>query len=250
VGELLLIARRNARGSLGRTGMTPAVACLGDAFLTGSLAVSGTLAGNIAVLSSSHDDSVDVVVRGESVAFRQRTSLDETLESQAAAGLVEGFAQPTDLAGNPLGSAQHPGLGRTWIDEPAAQSLPLVAGTGPAAAAEVVLDTTTAEAGEIAVGDQTQIATAVRVQTVGAAGIADMSSGTGSALTWFEPATPPSLIGGPGLAQEIFVASDDSSTPEELATAVAGSQGAGVESAALPARRADRIDVLDAIRGE
>jgi putative ABC transport system permease protein len=238
VGELLRIAWRNATGSLGRTAMTLTAVSLGVAFLTGSLAVSDTLARSISVLYSSQYDSVDVVVRGESVAFGQRASLDEALVAQAAsaagaaaaAGVVEGYAQPTDLAGTPLGSAQQPGLGRTWIDDPALQTVPLLPdGTGPAGPQEVVLDATTADAGGIAVGDPIKIATSATVQDVVVTGIADVSSGTGSALTWFDPGTAQELLGSPGLVQEIFVASDGSVDADQLASSVAEAVGAGAE---------------------
>jgi len=238
VGELLRIAWRNARASLGRTGMTLAAICIGVAFLSASLAVSDTLARSISVLYSSQYDSVDVVVRGETVAFGQRADLDEALIGQAAAapgaataaGVVEGFAQPVDAEGDPLGSAQQPGLGRTWIDDPLLQSIPLLEGRGPEQAGEIVLDTTTAQDGPVMVGSAIQVATSATVEPVTVVGIADVSSGTGSALSWYEPATAQSLLGTPGLVQEIFVASDGSTSAEDLASSVAASLDAPAES--------------------
>jgi putative ABC transport system permease protein len=258
MGELLRIAWRNATGSLGRTAMTLTAISLGVAFLTGSLAVSDTLARNIAVLYSSQYDSVDVVVRGEQVAFGLRASLDEALVAQAAAaggaaaaaGVVEGAAQPTDLTGAPLGSAQQPGLGRTWIDDPALQTVPLLpGGAGPAGPEEAVLDTTTADAGGIAVGDPIKIATAATVADVVVTGIADVSSGTGSALTWFDPATAQELLGSAGLVQEIFVASDGSSSTEELASSVAGAVGAGAEVLTGAEAAEQSQEAVDAVFG-
>lgn len=238
MGELLRIAWRNATGSLSRTAMTLTAVSLGVAFLTGSLAISDTLSRNLSALFSSQYESVDVVVRGEVVVLGQRTSLDESLVAEvasapgaaAASGVVEGPAQPTSLDGDPLGSAQQPGLGRTWIDDPALQSVPLLPdGAAPSGRAEVVLDAATADSSGVVVGDRIKIAAANEVLEAVVTGIADVSSGTGSALTWFDPATAQELLGSPGLVQEIFVASDGSTTPEELASAVAGTISADAE---------------------
>ncbi len=217
--------------------MTLLAVCLGVAFLAGSLAVSDTLTRNISVLFSSQYDSVDVVVRGEAVAFGLRADVDEALVDQAAAvpgaaaaaGIVEGPAQPLDVDGEPLGSAQQPGMGRTWIGDTRLQNIPLLSGSPPAGPGEVVLDATTAEQAGLASGDAIQIATSAAVQPVTVVGVADVSSGTGSALTWYDPATAQLLLGSPGVVQEVFVASDGSLTPDDLASAVAATAGPQVE---------------------
>lgn len=210
--------------------MTLTAVCLGVAFLAGSLAVSDTLARNVAVLFSSQYDTVDVVLRGEKVTFGARADLDEGLVeqvaavpgAQSAAGVVEGFAQPMTLDGDPIGSAAQPGLGRTWIADPLLQNLPLVSGKPPVGAQEVVLDVTTADQGGVTSGSTIQIATSTTAVTVTVAGIADVSSGTGSALTWFDAATAQSLLGSEGTYQEIFVAASEGTSAADLATAVAG----------------------------
>ena len=237
MSELILIAWRNARASLGRTAMTLLAVCLGVGFLAGSLAVTDTLARNISVLFSSQYESVDVVVRGEKVAFGFRADLAESLIAQvaalpgaaSAAGVVEGFAQPLDLEGEPLGSAQQPGLGRTWIGDPQLQQVPLLSGRGPAASGEVVLDSTTAGHSGISPGDAIEVATSNTTLPATVVGIADVSSGTGSALTWFEPAAAQALLGTEGTVQEIFVAADGATTPEQLAQTVAAAVSADAE---------------------
>lgn len=225
---LLVIAVRNARSGLGRTMMTVAAVCIGVAFLAGSLSVSDTLARSLSVLFSSQYSSVDVVVRGERLVGTQRADLPDPLVSDltsvtgvaATAGVVEGFAQPMATDGTPLGSAAQPGRGRTWVADPTLQSLPMVAGRGPKADDEVALDATTAKQGEVAVGDEIDLATANDVARLTVVGIVDVSSGTGSALTWLEAVTAQTLLGAEGVVQEIYVAADEGTTPDQLVEAI------------------------------
>ena len=234
---LLMLAWRNATTSLSRTAMTLVAVGLGVAFLTGSLAVSDTMAQNISTLMSSQYDGVDVVVRGEKVALGQRTDIDEAVVETildvptvaAAAGVVEGFAQPIDLAGEPIGSVQQPGLGRTWLADDTLQSLPLTAGRGPQASGEVALDASTAERGGLAVGDELDVATPAAVTRSTLVGIVDVSSGTGSALTWFDADTAQEQLGIEGKYQEILVAGDEGVSQDALASAVASDLEAEVE---------------------
>ncbi len=226
---LLQLSLRNARASLGRTAMTLVAVALGVAFLTGSLAVSDTMAQNLAALASSQYDTVDVVVRGEVVAFGQRADLDEELVGDVeevpgvarAACVVEGFAQPVDLEGDPIGSVQQPGLGRTWVGDEQLQSLPLIEGRGPTKAGEVALDATTAERGTLAVGDALQVATPSEVVASTLVGIVDVSSGTGSALTWFDPDSAQELLGVEGACQEILVGAGSEVSADALASDIA-----------------------------
>ena len=202
---LLLLAWRNARSSLSRTAMTVLAVCLGVAFLSGALSVADTMAQNISNLMSSQYDSVDVVVRGEKLVLGQRADLDEELvgtvkevpEVASAAGVVEGFAQP-------IGSVAQPGLGRTWIGDDTLQSLPLSAGRGPEESSEVALDAATAERGGLAVGDELQVATPSDATRVTMVGVVDVSSGTGSALTWSDADTAQAQLGIEGKYQEIL----------------------------------------------
>ncbi len=234
---LLLLAWRNARSSLSRTAMTVVAVCLGVAFLSGALSVADTMAQNISNLMSSQYDSVDVVVRGEKLVLGQRADLDEKLvgtveevpEVASAAGVVEGFAQPIDLEGKPVGSVQQPGLGRTWIGDDALQSLPLSAGRGPEESGEVALDATTAEHGGLAVGDALQVATPSDVMRATMVGVVDVSSGTGSALTWFDADTAQEQLGIEGKYQEILVAGDEGVGQEALASEVARALDSDVE---------------------
>lgn len=234
---LLLIAWRNALASRGRTAMSLLAICLGVAFLSSSLAVSDTLAKSLSALFSSQYESVDVVVRGEALAFGTRADLDETLVADVAAvpgvataaGVVEGFAQPIDTEGTPIGSGQQPGLGRTWLDDERLQVLPLAAGRGPQASSEVALDAATAERGGLGVGDPLVIATSSEATDVTLVGIVDVSSGTGAPLSWYEPATAQALLGTEGKVQEIFVAAEPGVAPETIVAEINKVLPAGAE---------------------
>ncbi len=225
---LLVIAVRNARSGLGRTMMTVAAVCLGVAFLAGSLSVSDTLARSLSVLFSSQYSSVDVVVRGERLVGAQRADLPESLVEDltsvkgvaATAGIVEGFAQPMATDGSPLGSASQPGRGRTWVADPTLADLPMAAGRGPKSGDEVAMDVTTAKQGAVAVGDEIDLATSNGTTRMTVVGIVDVSSGTGSALTWLEASTAQKLLGADDLVQEIYVAADEGTTPDQLLDAV------------------------------
>lgn len=228
MGELLLIAWRNARSSLGRTMMTLVAITFGVAFLAGTLAVSDTLARNTAALFTSQYDSVDVLVRGQEVAFGVREDLDEAMVEEIASvpgvaadvGVVTGMAQPMTLEGEPLGSAAQPGIGHSWIDDPGLQDVPLSAGAPPSGSEEMVLDTTTAQADDVQIGERIQLATSTEVRDMTVVGIADTSSGTGSALSWVAADEAQALLGTPGTYQEIYVAAEEGTTPDELVDAV------------------------------
>ncbi len=235
---LLLVAWRNALASRGRTAMSLLAIAVGVAFLSSSLAVSDTLSRNVSALFSSQYETVDVVVRGEALAFGLRADLDDTLVAEVAAvpgvavasGVVEGFAQPIGTDGEPVGSGQQPGLGRTWIDDERLQSLPLVDGRAPAVFGEVALDTATADRGGITVGDPLVMATTTDAVDVTVVGLVDLSSGTGSPLSWYDPQSAQRLLGTPGKVQEIFVAAEPDVSPESLVSSVSRVLPAGAEA--------------------
>lgn len=238
VRALLLIAWRNALASRGRTAMSLLAICLGVAFLSSSLAVSDTLSKNLSTLFSSQYESVDVVVRGEALTLGLRADLDDTLTAEvaavpgvaAAAGVVEGYAQPIGTDGEPIGSGQQPGLGRTWIDDERLQALPLSEGRGPTAFGEVALDKATAERGELGIGDPLVMATTAAATDVTVVGIVDVSSGTGSPLSWYDEDSAQRLLGTEGKVQEIFVAAEPDVTLQSLVISISQVLPVGAEA--------------------
>ena len=170
VGELLLIAWRNARASLGRTVMTLVAITFGVAFLTGTLAVSDTMARNVSALFTSQYDSVDVVVRGEVVAFGIREDLDDALVDTVAA--VPGVAasvgrgqrvRAAPVAGRRPDRQRGAARPRAGLDRRSrAAEHPAVRRQRPDQPSDVALDTVTAAADDVAVGQQLQVATSAR----------------------------------------------------------------------------------------
>lgn len=81
-------------------------------------------------------------------------TITETEGVEAAAGVVQGFAQLFDKNKKPIGGQGPPALGFSWSDNDTINSLSVVEGRGPAADGEIVVDITSAELGKLKIGDK------------------------------------------------------------------------------------------------
>jgi putative ABC transport system permease protein len=174
----------------------------------------------------------DVVVRGRSAIDADQLAtpvpIDASLldEVRGVAGVAEaepeivGLGQVLGADGEPLGGTGPPTLASNWIDNPELSSVELVEGDPPSAPDEVVIDTTTAEAGNLSVGDTTTVRTPapVEVTIVGLSQLKEGASTGGVTYTAFTiDAARDLLMGGQDKVTDILVAAEPGVSQDELA---------------------------------
>jgi putative ABC transport system permease protein len=233
---------------------------IGVAFLAATLVMGDTARAGFETAFTEANDGIDAVVRselrlsaGENVAL---TPIDAAVVDRVAAvdGVatvapsVEGFAQIVGADGTPLGGEGPPTLGANWIDDPTLTAYDLAEGRAPARPGEVVIDRGSAEAGDLAVGDEVTVLTPapVTATVVGVATFGDADNLGGTTLAAFSfPEAQRLFVGGAERVTGIVVAGDGNVAQDELAARIAAAVPDGVEAitgAALTAELQDDIE--------
>jgi putative ABC transport system permease protein len=229
---MLKIALKNVLARKGRLLLSALAVIAGCAFLSGVFVFSDTIRGSIDSLFATAYDKTDAFVRSSTVIESDfgdniRGQISDTLVEQvqavpgvkAADADVRGTALVTNAEGDVLGGGGPPQYGGVFADE---ESAPwrLKEGRAAAAATEVVLDTHTADLGDIDVGDVVTVSTSSQPRQFTVVGIVTFagSESTGGP-TWalFDlPTAEEFVLGQPGMISSINVVGDGSRSQVEL----------------------------------
>ncbi|MGD9995892.1 MAG: ABC transporter permease [Ilumatobacteraceae bacterium] len=209
---------------------------LGVAFLVATLVLGDTMRTGFGQLIATGNAGTDVIVRNSTVLEAGeepvRGQLDEAVVSRVAevdgvgraAAAVEGIAQVLAADGEPIGGNGPPTLAGNWIDDPDLNSWHLSSGRAPRADDEVVLDVSTADRGDLAIGDTATVLTPqpVEVTIVGLAKFGDLDGVSGATYVAFTmQAAQEHLIGRTDEITSVLVHADGSVSPETLRARVA-----------------------------
>ncbi|MGY6501998.1 MAG: FtsX-like permease family protein [Acidimicrobiales bacterium] len=222
---------------------------VGVAFMAGTMVLTDTMGRSLDDLFEDLYSGTDAVVRAEP-AFENtdpfggaaRARIEEGLVDSVrsvegvahAFGDMQGFAQIVGADGEPLGN---PGLGAptfgiAWPDVDELNPLDLVEGRGPEAGDEAVIDVGSARAGELGVGDVTQVLTAqgpADITIVGLVRWTDADSPLGASVVAFTPDYAQGLISEPGKVRQVLVMAEDGISQTEIRDRVAAAVPRGIE---------------------
>jgi putative ABC transport system permease protein len=217
---------------------------IGVAFLAATLVLGDAMKGGVHSLLAEGNSGTDALVRSEleigSADMSARATIDESIVSELAANpavssalpVVEGVAQLSGTDGELIGGTGPPTVGENWLDFDR-NPYELIDGRTPQHAGEVVIDSDSADTGNLHVGDTTtvRVPDPMQVEVVGIAQLRSGDSLGGVTFTWFDTAT----------AQDVLLNSDDQITavnltatqgvsPEQLVAAVTPTLPAGTEA--------------------
>ena len=247
VPTMLKLTLSTLRARKARFALTAAAVALGVAFMAGTLVLTATLSNAYQAISGQALEGTDALVRSAQVVTDSngteiRSSIDDTVLATvravptvaAAEPRIEGIAQILGDDGELLddNANRAPPVAMAWSDDAEVSPLELVAGHAPTAAAEIVIDRSSAEAGSFVVGDPVRVVTPTGSGTYSLAGIATYGGAddaAGAAVIAFPPATASQVIGEPGRYDAISVRAAEGVSQAELAEdlgdALAGSTG-------------------------
>ena len=215
--------------------LTTASIALGIAFLAGTLILTDTMGLAFTQLFGKVSAGTDAVVRTEasftesSGTGTSRAPIDAAVLDDVSAvdgvrvaeGFVSGYALITDNDGKAiLTSGGAPTMGYTMAeDESLRGEVEILSGTAPQGGDEVVIDATSAEENDVAVGSTIKVLFQgptrefTVVGTVGFGGEKDLG---GTTSAYFDAATAQEVLGEPGVFDSIGVAADDGVSQQEL----------------------------------
>ena len=207
---------------------------LGVAFVVGSFVFTDTIGDGFDRLFGDAFAGVDVQVEAESSDFAQEVETsasfaEDVLDQVAsvtgvrvAVPSVSGFGQLLDSEGQLLGITGPPRFAFSWVDDPSVNRVTILEGDGrpPAGPGEVVVDHTTAETYDIAVGEQVDVAFENGKGSFRVVGLATSVTQTdigGSSLLWFEYREAQRRLGMEGKITAIVIQAEENLDPQALA---------------------------------
>ena len=195
---------------------------LGNAMTEGveALFLEGYAGTDVQVKSSRDLDSENVeTIPVDARLVDQLAALPEV---DRALPVVEGTAQLTGADGDPIGGYGPPTIGQNWVDHDRNPYV-LRDGRAPAGPREIVIDSGSADTGDLEVGDVTTVRVPEQHE-VTVVGVAELASGNelgGVTFTWFDTDTAQELMFG---SRELVTAVDlqvaPGVSPEALQTVV------------------------------
>ncbi|MGH9243631.1 MAG: ABC transporter permease [Acidimicrobiales bacterium] len=234
---------------------------LGVAFLSGTLVLGDTLRSNFDELFTEVNAGTDAVVRSTSTAGDEigspRGLIDESLadEVRAVDGVaraepyVEGFGELIGKDGEGIGGNGPPTEAANWIDDPDLNPYRIAEGRAPRADGEVVIDRSSAEAGELAVGDRTTVRTPEPVE-VTIVGIATFGSSDGLGRTTFTAFTLEAaqhhITKQPDQVSSISVKAEPGVSQAELVDRLDAAAPDGIEAIAGAELSQENVEALNA----
>lgn len=134
--------------------------------------------------------------------------------------------------GEPVGTSGAPQFGSNWTDDEELTPYRLIDGSGPVVAGEVAIDSGSAEAGDLAVGDTVRLVTPdgeIEAQLVGIFRFGTNGNLAGATIAAFDtPTAQQILLAGADAYTEIDAVADDGVSQADLAQAVRAVTGPGV----------------------
>ncbi|MEU6366098.1 FtsX-like permease family protein [Streptomyces sp. NPDC046931] len=212
-------ALRNVLAHKARLLMTVLAVMLGVAFVSGTLVFTNTISDAYQKSSAKGFDQVDVAIRpegrqdtGDTIGKEPRLTgalLDKAAKVQGAKtaiGVVSGFTAIADKNGKLVGDGFQSQGGNYWRTED--PRYPIVSGHAPQGAAQVLIDSKTAERAGYKVGDTVRLSIDGPVLTPKITGIFTTDDGNvaaGGSLALFDTATAQRLFHKDGSYDEIDV---------------------------------------------
>jgi putative ABC transport system permease protein len=226
-----------------RLGLTATSIALGIAFLVGTLMLTSSMQRAFDELFADVNAGSDTVVRAASVTdvTTERPPLPAHVLDrvqdvdgvQVAEGAVEGYALLTGADGKPIQPQGAPTLGASApVDDALVGEIDVRAGRLPSGPGEVAIDASSAEKGDLAVGDTTQVLFqqgARDLEVVGVVGFGDNDDLGGATSAYFELGTAQQLLGKEGVFDTVNAKAVDGVSDDELTARVASAMPAGTE---------------------
>lgn len=225
-----------------RLTLTALAIVIGVGFVAASYVFTDTINSQFDSLLTDINAGVDVIVRPEQPEFGLEivSMPEDVLETVVAVEgvaiadpAVNGFAQVVGTDGEPIGGQGPPTLGVSWTDVDAFNPTTQVDGRAPTGPGEVVIDVTTADVGEIAVGDRVTILTAgspEEFEVVGTVSFGEDNALLGATLAGFELQEAQRIMDLDGRLTVISVQGDPDLAPEELQQRISATLASGVEA--------------------
>lgn len=235
-------AFRNLLSSKLRFFLTSLSVVLGVTFVVGSFVLGDTVNAAFDEVFETAGADVAVSVRGvDTVSDLDRQPVPASLVPRiravegvrSAEGTVFGTAQIIGSDGEPAGIVGPPALGFGWSDDTSISPLRITAGRPPRAGGEVVIDRTTADDEDFAVGDRVRIITASgsdEYRLVGIVAFGDQESIAGATLAAFDPETAHRVLDSPGRFTTVDASAEPGVSQEELARRIGEILPAGYEA--------------------
>jgi len=204
---------------------------LGVAFLSGTLVLGDTMETGFGDMFSEANAGTDAVVRssievGDS-DISERGLLDASIVDDVAAvdGVatavpeIYGIGQIVGSDGDPLGGNGPPTQAGNWIADQEINPWQIADGRAPEGPGEVVIDRTSADTGDLAVGDTTTVRTPqpIDVTVVGIATFGDAgSAGPQTYAAFTTEFAQQVLLPEPGQISDVLVVADDGVSQQQL----------------------------------
>ena len=241
------LALRAVRRQPFRYAATAVAIILGVAFFTGTSVLTTSFGSSIDSAITESLSGVDAAVRSahsvEVAGLDIRPPVPDATAATVAAVdgvadaelFITGYAQVVDANGKTLADGALSSQGTAWIDDERLSPLRIVDGTPPKQPTDVVLDVTTFEQGDFALGDQVRVLPLgpKDLFTVVGTSRAEGSHRLGGQTLSFSPAGAEQVLGVSG-ALAVFVEADDGVSQDEL----------------LASLRSALSDDLEAVSGE
>ena len=236
--------------------LTGVAIVIGVGFVAASFVFTDTINAQFDVLLTDINAGVDVVVRSTEPEFgtEQLSMPEETLALVAgvdgvaiADPAVDGFAQVVGSDGEAIGGQGPPTIGVSWTGVAAFNPTTLVEGRGPQGEGEAVIDITTAETGNISVGDTITVLLIKAPQdfeVVGTISFGEDNALLGATLTGFDLAEAQRAFDLEGRLTTITVQSEPGVDPDELQQRIAAALPEGIDAITGEADTDEQLDEI------
>jgi putative ABC transport system permease protein len=226
-----------------RYALTAVAIVLGVAFVAGTFVLTDTINSTFDGLFNSIYHSTDAVVRAPE-RFNPGTSfvneralisaslLDTVLATpgvKAACANSQGYAQLVGPNGKAIGVTNNgpPTLGQSWCDVAALNPLKLLPGSEPPRSnSQIVIDKHSADVGHFKVGDTVTVLTQRAPASYTISGVAKWGttdSPLGASITVFTPEQAATVLGTPGMVNQINVQSESGVSQDQLVASLRAS---------------------------
>jgi putative ABC transport system permease protein len=258
---MLRVSLRDLLAHRVRFVLTTLAVVLGVGFVVGSFVVTDTLRSSVQSLFEDITSGTDVSVRAESelgVTSATRNRLPEDLVPEVRAvdgvayaeGSISGYAQMLDADGEPLTTTGAPFIGTSWTENESLSPATLDRGRAPRGPDEVAIDSGSADAAGLDVGDRSTVLLVDgdrEVEVVGVFTFGESNSLLGARITSFGLDAAQEALGAVGEFDTVEVDAEEGTDPQELADRIQATLPDGVEavtSDAVSQEGADEVEGL------
>ena len=228
------VALKNILGHKLRTLFTAVAVALGVGFMAGTFVLTDTVSASFDTIFTEAFAGLDAQVRGktafEADAFdggEQRPDIDPAVADQirqvdgvaVAEPVVQSIGSVLDDDGKPLNQGGAPSFGSNWTGNPDLDVFTIDEGRAPEGPTEAVVDTLTADAGDLAPGDPIRVQTLkgpVDLELVGIIKYGDSGNLGGASFVMMDTPAAIDTFGFDGKVQGIAVIADEGLTQAQI----------------------------------